>query len=69
MTADIVSLRPAVVTGRDGLSEYNCQYCGGPHGDDIEIVENGRRAILSLHPACEPKYMAKFRGRIILRDF
>jgi hypothetical protein len=52
-------------TNPDGTAGYqpftddnfeDCQYCGRPHGDEVEIVQGKDRAIVYLHAECEAAY-------------
>ena len=59
-------------TNEDGTAGYqpftddnfeDCQHCGRPHGDEVEIVQGKDRAIVYLHPECEAPYRRRWATR------
>jgi len=63
-------------TNEDGTTGYqpftvdnfeDCQHCGRPHGDEVEIVQRTDRAIVSLHPECEAPYWQLWGDGLINR--
>jgi hypothetical protein len=62
-------------TNEDGTTGYqpftvdnfeDCQHCGRPHGDEVEIVQGKDRAIVYLHPECEAPYRQRWGDKIII---
>ena len=63
-------------TNADGTPGYqpftddnfdNCDHCGGPHADEVEIVQGKDRAITYLHRECEAPYRKLWGDKIIIR--
>ena len=62
-------------TNEDGTTGYrpftddnfeDCQHCGRPHGDEVEIVQGKDRAIVYLHAECEAAYRQRWGDKIII---
>jgi len=60
-------------TNEDGTTGYrpfsddnfeDCQHCGRPHGDEVEIVQGKDRAIVFLHPECEAPYRQRWGDKV-----
>ena len=62
-------------TNEDGTTGYepftddnfdDCQHCGCPHSDEVEIVQGEDSAIVYLHPECEGPYRLLWGDKIII---
>ena len=56
----------SAIRHEDDRSDEDCQHCGRPFGDEVEIHQGKDRAIVYLHPECEAAYREYWGDKIIV---